>query len=121
MRACMSSPPDRQETTRLLRAIGSGQAAAAAQLLPLVYDELHRLAAQLMGRERKGHTLQATALLNEAFLRLCEPGAQCERRRYLQTTFCQHCHALLVKRFRTYFTLRDIPAACPSFPSAAQP
>ena len=44
-------------------------------LMPLVYDELRRLAGRLMGDERTGHTLQATALLNEAWLRLVEPGA----------------------------------------------
>jgi len=71
----MSPPPDRAATTRLLNAIGAGDAVAAEQLLPLVYDELHRIAGSLMNRERAGHTLQATALLNEAFVRLVEPGA----------------------------------------------
>lgn len=67
--------PDRATTTRLLRAAGSGIAGAADELLPLVYEELRRIAARLMGQERAGHTLQATALLNEAFVRLVEPGA----------------------------------------------
>jgi len=61
------------ETTRLLSAIEYGDGQAAEQLLPLVYDELHRLAAELMARERPGQTLQATALVNEAYLRLVEP------------------------------------------------
>jgi RNA polymerase sigma-70 factor, ECF subfamily len=72
----MSAPePDRTKTTHLLRALGSGDAVAAAQLMPLVYEELHRIAGRLMHRERASHTLQATALLNEAFVRLIEPGA----------------------------------------------
>lgn len=69
----MADPaPPRVETTRLLRAMGDGEAAAAERLLPLVYDELHRMADRLMRQERADHTLQATALLNEAFLRLVD-------------------------------------------------
>ena len=63
-------------TTRLLQQMHAGDAGAAEQLLPLVYDELRRIAGRLMGAERDGHTLQPTALINEAFLRLVEPGAQ---------------------------------------------
>lgn len=62
-----------QETTRLLSAVEQGDSQAAEQLLPLIYDELHRLAAELMARERPGQALQATALVNEAYLRLVEP------------------------------------------------
>ena len=56
--------------TRLLNDAAAGNARAAAELLPLVYDELRRLARVKMGRERAGHTLQATALVHEAFVRL---------------------------------------------------
>ena len=56
--------------TRLLNEAVSGDAGAAAELLPLVYDELRRLARQKMGEERAGHTLQATALVHEAYVRL---------------------------------------------------
>ncbi len=66
---------DAVQTTRLLRAVGAGDPDAADKLLPLVYDELRRLAGRMMNGERAGHTLQATALLHEAFLRLVEPGA----------------------------------------------
>lgn len=66
--------PDSVQTTRLLRKVGAGDRDAAEQLFPLVYDELHRLAGRLMGQERSDHTLQPTALLNEAYLRLVEPG-----------------------------------------------
>ncbi len=70
-------PPasDPAATTRLLRAMAAGDQDAAGQLLPLVHAELHRLAQRLMSGERADHTLQPTALLHEAWLRLCEPGA----------------------------------------------
>jgi RNA polymerase sigma factor (TIGR02999 family) len=56
--------------TQLLVAWGDGDTAALDQLMPLVYEELHRLAHQYMSRERSGHTLQTSALVNEAYLRL---------------------------------------------------
>src|SRR5437773_11539348 len=58
------------DVTRILSAIGAGDPQAAAQLLPLVYDELRRLAAARMAAEASGHTLQPTALVHEAYLRL---------------------------------------------------
>ncbi|EMI42588.1 ECF-type sigma factor [Rhodopirellula sp. SWK7] len=58
------------EVTQILSAIDSGDRQAAGQLLPLVYDELRRLASQKMTREPAGHTIQPTALVHEAFLRL---------------------------------------------------
>jgi RNA polymerase sigma factor (TIGR02999 family) len=58
------------EVTRILAAIEEGDPHAAAQLLPLVYDELRKLAAQKMAQEKPGQTLQATALVHEAYLRL---------------------------------------------------
>ncbi len=60
------------EVTRILSAIEQGDPAAAEQLLPLVYDELRRLAAEKLAQERPGQTLQATALVHEAYLRLVE-------------------------------------------------
>jgi RNA polymerase sigma factor (TIGR02999 family) len=65
----MSTPPP-QLVTELLRAWSAGQAAALDELLPLVYGELHRMAARAMARQPEGHTLQPTALVNEAYLRL---------------------------------------------------
>jgi RNA polymerase sigma factor (TIGR02999 family) len=62
------------EVPRILSAIEQGDPRAAEQLLPLVYDELHRLAAAKMARQGAGHTLQATALVHEAFLRLVKDG-----------------------------------------------
>jgi RNA polymerase sigma factor (TIGR02999 family) len=60
------------EVTRILSAIEEGDPHAAAQLLPLVYDELRRLAAQRLAQEKPGQTLQATALVHEAYLRLVD-------------------------------------------------
>src|SRR5262245_21168688 len=61
------------EVTRILSAIDQGDPRAAEQLLPLVYDELRRLAAQKLAAESPGQTLQATALVHEAYLRLVDP------------------------------------------------
>lgn len=63
-------PHEPTEITRLLDAASRGQAQATEQLLPLVYDELRRLAGGLMSRERPGQTLQPTALVHEAYMRL---------------------------------------------------
>src|SRR5881296_729742 len=60
------------EVTRILSAIEEGDARAAEQLLPLVYDELRKLAAQKMTQEAPGQTLQATALVHEAYIRLVD-------------------------------------------------
>ena len=61
-----------RDVTRILSAIAQGDTHATARLLPLVYDELHRLAAQKMLHEAPGHTLQATALVHEAYVRLVD-------------------------------------------------
>jgi len=61
-----------QEPTALLVAWGHGDQAAFDALMPLVHDELHQIARRQMAGERPGHTLQATALVNEAYLRLIE-------------------------------------------------
>ena len=65
------------DVTRILSAIEQGDPSAAEQLLPLVYDELRRLAAQKLAHEKPGQTLDATALVHEAYLRLVnEPAGQ---------------------------------------------
>jgi RNA polymerase sigma factor (TIGR02999 family) len=61
------------EVTRLLAAIGDGDRQATADLLPVVYQELRRLARSKMAQERGEHTLQATALVHEAYLKLVRP------------------------------------------------
>ncbi len=60
------------DLTRILSQIEEGDAGAAEQLLPLVYDELRKLAAQKMAQEKPGQTLQATALVHEAYIRLVD-------------------------------------------------
>jgi RNA polymerase sigma factor (TIGR02999 family) len=62
------------DVTHLLNALEQGDSHAAGQLLPLVYDELRRLAAQRLAQEKPGQTLQATALVHEAYLRLVGKG-----------------------------------------------
>ena len=65
------------EVTRLLNAIDQGDSRAAEELLPLVYEELRRLARSRMANERGEHTLQATALVHEAYLRLVDDEDAC--------------------------------------------
>jgi RNA polymerase sigma factor (TIGR02999 family) len=64
------------EITRILNTIENGDSQAASQLLPLVYDELRRLSAQKLAQEKPGQTLQATALVHEAYLRLLPSGGR---------------------------------------------
>jgi len=64
--------PSEKEVTQLLVAWSNGDQTALEQLTPLVYSELHQLAHRHLGRERRGHTLQTTALVHEAYLRLID-------------------------------------------------
>src|SRR5438046_3918188 len=66
----LGRPAAMTDVTRILAAIDQGDPQAAKQLLPLVYDELRSLAAQKLAQEKPGQTLQATALVHEAYLRL---------------------------------------------------
>ena len=68
------------EVTRILSAIEDGDRCAAEQLLPLVYDELRQLAARTLAQEKPGHTLQATALVHEAYVRLVGSGEEAASR-----------------------------------------
>ena len=68
---CMQTDSPK-EITRLLVAWGDGDQSALEELAPLVHSELHRLAHHYMGRERPGHTLQTSALVNEAYIRLID-------------------------------------------------
>jgi RNA polymerase sigma factor (TIGR02999 family) len=68
--------PAPEQMTRILNAVGAGGAQAAEKLLPLVYEELRRLAAAKMANEAPGQTLQPTALVHEAWLRLAGAGSQ---------------------------------------------
>src|SRR3954447_574268 len=67
-----STSPSQEEVTQLLVAWGNGNQAALEKLMPLVYEELRRLSHHYMRREHPGHTLQTTALVNEAYFRLVD-------------------------------------------------
>jgi RNA polymerase sigma factor (TIGR02999 family) len=87
------------EVTRILSAIEQGDPQAAAQLLPLVYDELRRLAAAQLAREKPGQTLEATALVHEAYLRLVGD-QQFANRRHFFAAAAQAMRRILVESAR---------------------
>ena len=85
------------EVTRLLLAWTDGDQAALERLTPLVYAELRRLARRYMGRERRGHTLQTSALVNEAYLRLVgAQGVQWRNRAHFFAVSAQAMRRILV-------------------------
>jgi RNA polymerase sigma factor (TIGR02999 family) len=90
------------DVTRILSAIEEGDSKAVDRLLPLVYDELRRLAAQKMAREAPGQTLQATALVHEAYVRLVGPekGRHWEGRRHFFAAAAEAMRRILVERAR---------------------
>jgi RNA polymerase sigma factor (TIGR02999 family) len=90
------------ETARILTAIENGDRQAAEQLLPLVYDELRRLAARKLKHESPGQTLQATALVHEAYLRLVggDPGRQWDGRSHFFAAAAQAMRHILVESAR---------------------
>jgi len=95
------------DVTSILSAIESGQASAAEDLLPLVYAELRRLAAHKLSREPRGQTLQATALVHEAWLRLAGPEDQrWEGRRHFFAAAAEAMRRILVDRARRKRNLR---------------
>ena len=88
---------DTQELTEVLRRWSDGDAEALEQLTPVVYAELHRIAKRYMGRERKGHTLQTTALVNEAYVRLIDwKNAKWENRAHFFGVSAQLMRRILV-------------------------
>jgi RNA polymerase sigma factor (TIGR02999 family) len=90
------------EVTRILSAIEQGDPHAAGQLLPLVYDELRRLAAQKLAQEKPGQTLEATALVHEAYLRLVGTGEEphWENRRHFFAAAAEAMRRILVDNAR---------------------
>lgn len=97
----------RLAVTELLRAWGAGDAFAREALVPLVYEELRRQARQALGREGAGHTLQATALVHEAWLRLCDQhDAQWESRAQFFAIAAQVMRRVLVDHARTRRALK---------------
>ena len=86
-----------EEVSGLLRAWSSGNRDALERLTPIVYDELHRLARSYMRRERPGHSLQATALVNEAYMRLVDyKGIQWQNRAHFFAVSAQLMRRILV-------------------------
>jgi RNA polymerase sigma factor (TIGR02999 family) len=90
------------DVTQILSAIEQGDPRAAEQLLPLVYDELRKLAAQRMAREKPGQTLQATALVHEAYIRLVGSGQgqHWNSRRHFFAAAAEAMRRILVEKAR---------------------
>jgi len=90
------------EATRLLKSWRDGDSAALDQLIPVVYDELRNLAAHYLRRERPDHTLQPTALVHEAYLRLIDQGgAEWQSRAHFVAVAAQMMRRILVDHART--------------------
>ena len=90
------------DVTRILSAIEGGDPSAAGQLLPLVYDELRKLAAGHMANEAPGHSLNATALVHEAYLRLVGPSGDCAfaNRRHFFAAAAEAMRRILIESAR---------------------
>ncbi len=94
-------PTVQNDVTRVLHAIADGDTAAPEKLLPLVYDELRRLAAARMVQEPAGHTLQPTALVHEAYLRLVkEEDAHWKGRAHFFAAAAEAMRRILIERAR---------------------
>jgi RNA polymerase sigma factor (TIGR02999 family) len=96
------------EVTRLLQAIDQGDSQATAELLPIVYNELRKLAAQKLAHEKPGQTLQATALVHEAYVRLVdvEKVQQWDSRGHFFAAAAEAMRRILVERARQKGTLK---------------
>jgi RNA polymerase sigma factor (TIGR02999 family) len=94
------------DLSQILSLIESGDPAAAEQLLPLIYDELRKLAASKLAREKPGHTLQATALVHEAYLRLVGAGQpqQYQNRTHFFAAAAQAMRRILIESARRKLT-----------------
>ncbi|MDC0325727.1 ECF-type sigma factor [bacterium] len=89
-----------KDVTQLLETIETGDPKAAADLLPHVYDELRRIAALRMANEPDGHTLQATALVHEAWIRLSGENHEWKNRRHFLGTAAEAMRRILIDRAR---------------------
>ena len=96
------------EVTRFLSAIEQGEPHAAAQLLPLVYDELRKLATARMAQEKPGHTLEATALVHEAYVRLVDqdPARHWDHRGHFFAAAAEAMRRILVENARRKQSLK---------------
>ena len=88
------------DVTRILQSIEQGDPKAAAALLPLVYDELRRLANYRMANEGPGQTLQPTALVHEAWLRLAREGHEWQNRKHFFSAAAEAMRRILVESAR---------------------
>jgi RNA polymerase sigma factor (TIGR02999 family) len=96
------------DVTQMLNDMAEGDPHAASQLLPLVYDELRQLAAEKMMHEKPGQTLQATALVHEAYIRLvdAEKGQRWDSRGHFFAAAAEAMRRILVERARAKATLK---------------
>jgi RNA polymerase sigma factor (TIGR02999 family) len=96
------------DVTRIMSAIEAGDPHAAAELLPLVYEELRRLAAQRLAQEKAGHTLEPTALVHEAYLRLVgnRQGGHWDHRGHFFAAAAEAMRRILVDNARRKQTVR---------------
>jgi len=95
------------DVTTLLNRLAAGDQEAAAQLVPLIYGELRRLAARRLRQERPGHTLQATALVHEVYLKLAgQPNARWQNRTQFFAVASQSMRRILVDYARTQQRIR---------------
>ena len=96
-------PPADGDVSALLRAWSDGDQSAILALTPIVYDELHRLARHYMRRERPGHSLQATTLVNEAYMRLADyTRMQWQDRAHFFAVWAQVMRRILVEHARRH-------------------
>jgi len=94
-------PTSMSDVTRILSQIEGGDSNAAERLLPLVYEELRHLAAQRLAQEKPGQTLQATALVHEAYIRLVGSSEQCwENRRHFFLAAAETMRRILIENAR---------------------
>lgn len=116
--------------TRLLQEWQSGDAQALERLIPLVYDELHALASRYLSRERRDHTLQTTALVNEAYMRLAGSDSQWQNRAHFFGVAAKVMRRILVDHARrdrrakrgggaAHLVLDDVEVPAASAPVAA--
>ena len=106
--------PSTHQVTYLLRAWGEGEQGALDELVPLVYQEMHRLAQVYMSRERSSHTLQTTALVNEAYLRLVDTTqASWQNRAHFFAICANVMRRILVEWARSRQALKRGGAAAP--------
>src|SRR5271166_4422330 len=94
--------PDRQDVTMQLQQWRGGSHEALDQLMPIVYDELRRLAARCLRSERPGHTLRATALVHEAYLRLMDADVGWQDRAHFYAVSARVLRRILVEYARAH-------------------